>query len=211
MKISEGLTEEGIVVGNAFDKYQSRNPIVKTLMKGFESALADLVTIANPASIHEVGCGEGFHTLNWKLSGFQVSGSDFSSQVIELAKENAAARNVSSDIFDVRSVYDLRPKEDSADLIVCCEVLEHLEFPEKALQAISRVSCSNIILSVPREPIWRTMNAVRGKYVGDLGNTPGHIQHWSKKSFIQLVSSYFQIREIRSPIPWTMLLCSKNI
>jgi hypothetical protein len=30
---------------------------------------------------------------------------------------------------------------------------------------------------VPREPIWRIGNMARGRYLGDLGNTPGHIQH----------------------------------
>lgn len=210
MKISGGITEKGVVVGNAFDKYQSRNPIVNAIMKGFENALSDFVLTVSPSSIHEIGCGEGYHSLKWKRMGFNVSASDFSSQIIELAQQNAKAENLPSDMFRVRSVYDLTKEEDAAELIVCCEVLEHLEFPDKALQSISRVGSSNIILSVPREPVWRLMNAARGKYLRDFGNTPGHIQHWSKTSFMDLVSNYFTIEKVRSPLPWTMLLCSSR-
>jgi hypothetical protein len=46
----------------------------------------------------------------------------------------------------------------------------------------------------------------RGKYFGTLGNTPGHIQHWSKNAFCALVSEYVDVVAVRSPLPWTMVL-----
>ena len=64
-----------------------------------------------------------------------------------------------------------------------------------------------MIISVPREPIWRFLNLLRGKYIKDLGNTPGHLQHWSSDKFVDLVSNYFEIIEVKKPFPWTMLLC----
>ena len=54
------------------------------------------------------------------------------------------------------------------------------------------------------------LNLARGKYIKDLGNTPGHLQHWSKKSFITLVEKYFTVIEVKSPLPWTMLLCRQR-
>jgi hypothetical protein len=48
---------------------------------------------------------------------------------------------------------------------------------------------------------------LRGKYIKDLGNTPGHLQHWSSDKFVDLVSNYFEIIEVKKPFPWTMLLC----
>jgi len=60
MEISKGLTEDGIVVGNTYDKSGSSNSIAKWLMQGFESAVAELVGKVRPSTIHEVGCGEGF-------------------------------------------------------------------------------------------------------------------------------------------------------
>lgn len=206
MKISEGLKEDGIVVGNAYDKYGAKNPIVRWIMKGFDDALSDLVRKAAPKTIHEVGCGEGYWVLSWNRQGIQARGSDFSEKVIGLARENAQAQGISPDAFEARSVYDIQPGRDGADLIVCCEVLEHLDDPEAGLAALQKVTTSNIILSVPREPIWCALNLARGKYIGSLGNTPGHIQHWSSGAFVQLVSRYFDVVEVKKPLPWTMLL-----
>ena len=205
--ISKGLEENGIIVGNAYDKYSSKNIIVRLFMKKFSNALSELVKKTEAQTINEVGCGEGFWIIFWNKNGIQACGSDFSEKVIDIARENAKQNGLSKDIFSVSSIYDIKPEHDSAELIICCEVLEHLENPEKALTALKHTATQYIILSVPREPIWRALNIARGKYIHSFGNTPGHIQHWSKKAFINLVNKYFEILEVRSPLPWTMLLC----
>lgn len=207
MRISGGLKEDGIVVGNAYDKYNSKNPIVRKIMAGFDNSLSELVAKAQPTSIHEVGCGEGFWVMRWREQGLNARGSDFSTQAIDIARANATERNLPSSVFEARSIYDIERGRDSADLVVCCEVMEHLEHPEQGLQALQRIVGRHLILSVPREPIWCALNLARGKYIGDFGNTPGHIQHWSQKGFISLVSRYFDVLEVKSPLPWTMLLC----
>ncbi|WP_413437600.1 class I SAM-dependent methyltransferase [Sulfuriferula sp. GW1] len=207
MKISGGAKEKGIVVGNAYDKYGSRNLIVKWMMGGFESALSDLVAKASPIAIHEIGCGEGYWVLRWNKQGMAARGCDFSMHVIELARENAVGQGLPPSLFEAHSIYDLVASRDSADLVVCCEVLEHLEHPEAGLQALQRVVGRHLIVSVPREPLWRALNLARGKYIADWGNTPGHVQHWSKGGFIRLVSKYFEVVEVKGPLPWTMLLC----
>lgn len=209
MKISGGIKDDGIVVGNAYDKYGSGNVIVKRIMKGFHRELADLVEKSGPKTIHEVGCGEGYWVTEWHKQGFDARGSDFSEKVIAIARENGANEGVSPKAFSPRSIYDMAPKQDSADLIVCCEVLEHLEDPRTALQALQKIVTKNLIISVPREPVWCALNLVRGKYISDFGNTPGHMQHWSSKSFVALVSEYFMVTEVRKPLPWTMLYCSR--
>lgn len=207
IRIAGGAKDCGVVVGNYYNKYRSRNPIVKWMMNGFESSLSALVSKAAPASIHEVGCGEGYWVLRWNEQGFAARGCDFSDRVIDMARENAVNQGVSPSVFEARSIYDLRTVEDSADLVVCCEVLEHLEHPEVGLQALQRVVKQHMIVSVPQEPLWSVLNLARGKYIQSLGNTPGHIQHWPKQKFFDLVSQYFNIVEVRSPLPWTMLLC----
>jgi 2-polyprenyl-3-methyl-5-hydroxy-6-metoxy-1,4-benzoquinol methylase len=207
MKVSKGMKENGIVVGNAYDKYGSKNPVVRWIMKGFSDSLSVLVARAAPSTIHELGCGEGYWVLNWNQQGIEARGSDFSEKVIGLARENAESRGISPALFSARSIYDIEPRQDSADLVVCCEVLEHLEDPEAGLEALKRVATDYVILSVPREPIWCILNLLRGKYITSFGNTPGHIQHWSSSKFIALVNRYFDIAEVRKPLPWTMLLC----
>jgi 2-polyprenyl-3-methyl-5-hydroxy-6-metoxy-1,4-benzoquinol methylase len=207
IKIAGGAEEDGVVIGNAYDKYGSRNPIVKWMMTGFESALSELVAKASPQSIHEIGCGEGYWVLRWNERGIPARGCDFSTAVIDIARENSANRGLPAALFRSRSIYALEATEDGADLVVCCEVLEHLENPEAGLRALQRVAKQHLIVSVPNEPLWCALNLARGKYITRWGNTPGHIQHWSKSGFVKLVSQYFEVVETRSPLPWTMLLC----
>jgi SAM-dependent methyltransferase len=203
--VAEGVCENGIVVGNHFDKYGSRNPIVRRLMAGFETALTELVAVTGARAVHEVGCGEGYWTLRWSAAGFAARGSDFSTQVLDVARANAA-RAGSAATFRAASVYDLAAPADVAPLIVCCEVLEHVDDPRRALGVLARLASPWLIVSVPREPIWRALNMARGRYWTDLGNTPGHIQHWSRRDFCAVVADYVDVVAIRSPLPWTMVL-----
>jgi 2-polyprenyl-3-methyl-5-hydroxy-6-metoxy-1,4-benzoquinol methylase len=207
MKLTGGATERGVVVGNVYDKYGSRNPLVRRIMRGFSDALDGLVAQAGARSIHEVGCGEGYWVLRWTGEGIDARGSDFSEEAIRLARLNAAERGVDASRFEVRSVYELDAARDAAELVVCCEVLEHLERPEHALRALQGVARGHLILSVPREPVWRLLNMARGKYLARLGNTPGHVQHWSTGAFLRLVRGYFDVVEVRTPLPWSMALC----
>jgi 2-polyprenyl-3-methyl-5-hydroxy-6-metoxy-1,4-benzoquinol methylase len=176
-------------------------------MAGFNAALSELVGSANPTTIHEFGCGEGHWVLTWREQGIEARGTDFSSTVIDIARENAVQRGQPPAAFQVRSIYHVEPLQDGADLIVCCEVLEHLENPRRALEAVRAVVSNYLLISVPREPTWRLMNMARGKYLSALGNTPGHLQHWSTQAIVRLVGEYFDIVDIRRPLPWTMLLC----
>ena len=207
MKITGGTTERGVVVCNVYDKYASRNPLVRRIMRGFAGALDELVARAGARAIHEVGCGEGYWVLRWNDRGIDARGSDFSEEAIRLARLNAAERGLDASRFAVRSIYELDAARDAAELVVCCEVLEHLERPEEALRALQRVARGHLILSVPREPVWRLLNMARGKYLADLGNTPGHVHHWSTAGFLRLVRGYFDVVEVRTPLPWTMALC----
>lgn len=205
MKLAKGIQEDGVFIGNHFDKYGSRNPIVRGLMRGFENSLLDLISRTSAEEIHEVGCGEGYWTLQLYHQKMNVRGSDFSEIVVDMARDNAKQQGITPDIFIAKDIYELSAPEDQAQLVICCEVLEHLEHPEKAMQVLQEIANPHVILSVPREPIWSLMNLARGKYWQDLGNTPGHINRWSKNAFINLVSRYFTIEHVHTPLPWTMV------
>lgn len=193
--------------GNYYNKYESKNPIAKLLMTGFFNSMQELLCNINYDTIYEAGCGEGYVTnfianLN---KNAKICASDISDKKIQ-----EASKFVPSAQFSVESIYDISQADDSFDLVIASEVLEHLEQPEKALDEILRISKKYILVSVPNEPIWRVCNVLRGKYWRDLGNTPGHIQHWGKKQFCNMVGKRCQILEAKAPFPWTMLLCEKN-
>jgi len=94
----------------------------------------------------------------------------------------------------------------SFDLAAAIEVLEHVPDPERTLAEMAHVASRHLLVSVPREPLWRGLNLARGAYVRDLGNTPGHVNHWSKRGFVRAVGRHGEVIEARSPFPWTMLL-----
>jgi ubiquinone/menaquinone biosynthesis C-methylase UbiE len=199
------LLEDDIPVGNVYDKYATRNPVARYLVANFLSTVVGLARSTNARHIHEVGCGEGelAHTLA-QTGVSTIKGTDFSAAMIELA-----AGKFPDIEFRQRSIYDLTADQDAADLVVCCEVLEHLEEPRRALERLASISRQYCLLSVPREPLWRALNCLRGSYLRQFGNTPGHLQHWSRAGFLRLVGQYFEIAEVRSPIPWTVVLCRR--
>jgi 2-polyprenyl-3-methyl-5-hydroxy-6-metoxy-1,4-benzoquinol methylase len=192
--------------GNVYDKYGTSNPISRRLVARFMSDLDELVDRTGAREAHEVGCGEGELSIRLARRGIRVRGTDAFPQVLEEARRRAAAAKVEVD-FETAPVEELRPEQDAAELVVCCEVLEHLEDPARALEVLAGLARPWLIASVPREPLWRALNLARLSYVGALGNTPGHLSHWSKSGFDRFLSERFEVVELRSPIPWTMALC----
>jgi SAM-dependent methyltransferase len=192
--------------GNVYDKYGTSNPVARRLVAGFMSNLDELVERSGANEAHEVGCGEGELAIRLARNGLRVRGSDAFPAVLEEARQRARAAGVEIE-FEAIRVEELDPGRHGAALVLCCEVLEHLEGPERALEVLAGLARPWLIASVPHEPLWRGLNLARLTYVGALGNTPGHLNHWSKRGFLRFLESRFEVVEVRSPIPWTMALC----
>ncbi len=192
--------------GNVYDKYGTSNPIARRLMLGFMDQFDQLVARTGAIEAHEVGCGEGELAIRLARRGIRVRGTDAVPQVLEEARERARVAGVEID-FEATPAERLEPARHGAELIVCCEVLEHLEDPERAIEVLAGLARPWLIASVPREPLWRALNLARLSYVGDLGNTPGHLNHWSRGEFVRFLTSRFEVVEVRTPTPWTMALC----
>jgi 2-polyprenyl-3-methyl-5-hydroxy-6-metoxy-1,4-benzoquinol methylase len=197
------------VGGNVYDKYGTTNPIERRLVGGFLGEVCGLVDRTGAVEAHEVGCGEGEISLLLARRGLRVRGSDVSAEVIAEARRRAAAAGAEVS-YRAAPISALEAPGDAAELIVCCEVLEHLDDPEGGLDALARLAQPWLVVSVPREPLWRALNLARGKYVRDLGNTPGHLGHWSRRRFVELLRSRVDVVEVRTPLPWTMALCRAN-
>jgi ubiquinone/menaquinone biosynthesis C-methylase UbiE len=194
-----------VPTGNTFDKYGSQNLVVRRLMAGFERTLDELLTRAGPRSLLDVGCGEGVLTEQWaqRRESARVVGIDLEDPKLQ-AEWNARRR----ENLEFRTgAGDHLPFEDREfDLVAAIEALEHIPDPERTVSEMARVARRHLLVSVPREPLWRALNVARGAYLRELGNTPGHVNHWSKRSFVRLLGQYGEVVQARSPFPWTMLL-----
>lgn len=195
--------ENGLVVGSA-GKYQTANPIGRFLLEGFDRAISSCIAATKPASVLEIGCGEGHVTeLILGAGASKVLATDISDSFIT---ENAARVKDPRVTFQVQDVMSLSLR-DRFDLVVCCEVLEHLDDPHRAVDILHGLEARNYVFSVPWEPVWRIMNMARGAYLSDFGNSPGHIQHFSRKNILKLLERKFIVTELRKPLPWTVALC----
>jgi 2-polyprenyl-3-methyl-5-hydroxy-6-metoxy-1,4-benzoquinol methylase len=195
---------EPVPTGNTYDKYGSGNPVVRRLMARFERDMRELLNVAHPTSVLDVGCGEGVLTEQWAqaIEG-RVVGIDLDDPKLRAEWERRSLPNL-----EFRAGFgDALPYPDGEfDAVTAMEVLEHVPDPEAVLSEMARVASGWLLVSVPREPLWRGLNVARGAYLKDLGNTPGHLSHWSKRSFARLLARYGEIVELRSPLPWTMAL-----
>lgn len=190
-------------------KYLSGNLLSRWLIRHFVGTLSFMISsIDIPVkTILDVGCGEGIIPRQikdlWPSATFH--GLDIDHDLLKVAmKLVPELKCVAS------SVYSLPFREESFDLVCCTEVLEHLEHPRPALSEISRVGKEYLIFSVPDEPFWRIANMLRGAYLSEWGNSPGHVNHWQASVFIRFLSHYFDIVEVKRSFPWTIVLCRKK-
>ena len=200
-----GVTQEPVPTGNTYDKYGSTNPVVRRLMAGFESTLDVLWERAAPQSILDVGCGEGVLTAQWadKLGERRIVGIDLDDPKLQAEWDKRRRANLE---YKVEDATNLSFADHEFDMATAIEVREHVPDPERTVAEMARVAKRWLLVSVPREPLWRGLNMARGAYLRDFGNTPGHINHWSKRSFVAMLSQHGTVDEVRSPFPWTMVL-----
>jgi 2-polyprenyl-3-methyl-5-hydroxy-6-metoxy-1,4-benzoquinol methylase len=195
----------GTVTGNTYDKYGSTNPVVKRLMAGFHRDLDDLFARAKPRSILDVGCGEGVLVSEWaeRLGDGRVVGIDLDDPQLHAEWKKRRRPNLE---YRVQKAEDLPFADNEFDVASAIEVLEHVPDPGHTLGEMARVAERHLLVSVPREPLWRGLNMARGAYLRDWGNTPGHVNHWSRRGFVSLLRTVGDPVAVRSPFPWTMVL-----
>lgn len=186
-------------------KYENTGRIGSLLLDRFYGCVGDLLApvVAEGGTILEVGCGAGYSTE--RLASFitpssTLMGCDIGNSLVQ----KAAVRNPRVR-FSQQSIYELAFPDKAIDVVVALEVLEHLQDPRRALVELARIARRAVIISTPREPLWRILNMMRGKYLMDLGNTPGHIQHWSTAGLIKTIGEQFMISATRRSLPWTLV------
>lgn len=198
-----GRGEPGAYASTNLNKHTNPNPVQQWLLARFHRAAAMLLAQTNPGSILDAGCGEGIAMRRLLAQhAARVVGLDGSVGALQIASRLNPRRG-----FVAGFLPDLPFPSRSFDLVVCMEVLEHLDDPEAGLAELCRVSHRTLLLSVPNEPFFRSANFLRGKNVQAWGNDSGHVNHWSSQAFIRFVSKHCHVTSWEGSFPWTLALC----
>lgn len=184
-------------------KYRAKNPLQRFLIRRFATRLHSLFERVEPKSVLEIGCGEGFLSgwLSERHPETSFTGVDLQASDIEKLKRHFPRIRA-----EVGSTYDLSAVKADYDLVICAEVLEHLEEPDRALRQITGLSPRHTILTVPHEPWFMLSNLMRGKNVTRFGNDPEHINHWTVGSFRKLLERHVNLDEVTTSYPWILTL-----
>jgi len=190
-------------------EYDSNNIVTKMLISRFYKKIRLIIEEIKPniKKILEIGCGAGESSLRIikMIPEIQYDATEYDMRYIEEIKKRNIPLNVCQE-----NVYEIKHADNSYDCIIMLEVLEHLEYIEKAITELFRVSRKYIIISVPNEPIWRISNFLRGKYLLNLGNTPGHINHFNEKKLKKIILPFTKKITFYKSFPWIILLAEKD-
>jgi 2-polyprenyl-3-methyl-5-hydroxy-6-metoxy-1,4-benzoquinol methylase len=192
-----------------YKKHTHHNPIQRFLLWNFFRNLVNLTSSRQVDSILDVGCGEGFtlNRLREKGIGKNLEGLEHSKDAIGLGKKIYPQIKIKQG-----DIYNLPYEDNAFDLVLCTEVLEHLENPETALRELIRVSKRYLVVSVPNEPFFMLAQLIRGKNWSRFGNDIEHINHWTILGFPKFIKRNSKVKVLskRFPFAWTMLLLEKS-
>ena len=190
-----------------YRKHKTSSSLQRTLLKKFTDTLVEETRKLKPQSILDVGCGEGFTLERLRKEGIgkKLEGVDYLDRAIELGTKEHPELTLKQG-----SIFDLKYKDNSFDVVICSEVLEHIENPEEGLKELVRVSKKYCVLSVPNEPFFMGGNFIRGKNLSRFGNDIEHINHWSFWQFKQFVGEELTLKVVKYPFPWTLIVAEKK-
>ena len=122
------------------------------------------------SSLLEVGCGEG-RIINPVQNKYEkIFGMDISDEALKHVETSKIKGRIENIPFP----------DNSFDIVLCCEVLEHLPSPiyEKALKEIKRVAKKYVLISVPNDEDIQ-MGKVRCPNCRSLCHVNGHLRSFN--------------------------------
>ena len=201
--------EDGFTAGRYgnLQKYLNPNPVQQWLLRRFHQRILGLVRSTGAQRILDVGCGEGFTMRELREDGVQATmvGVDLSPGALAWNHAHGMARSP----LGVVDVHHLPFPDNSFDLVLCLEVLEHLPDSGVGLRELLRLSREHVLVSVPHEPFFRGANLLRGKHLSALGNDPEHMHNYSGRAFRCLVAAQAEVVWHGYRFPWQIALACK--
>lgn len=168
-------------------RHTTTNPLYRWHMEAFHERIFAFVRRADPDSVLDAGCGEGFgvHDLAQRNPALALAGIDLDAEAVAYAR--ARFGDIAS--FDQGSILDLPYDDDARDLVLCSEVLEHLPQPAAAVAELKRVARTHVLITVPLEPHFQALNDM-AQWLGISGD-PGHVQFWNHDAFQAFIRAHF--------------------
>lgn len=125
----------------------------------------------------DLGCGLGDGACILAQTARQVTGVDYSSEVIQEAQKRTVAKNVTFMVSDVRA---LRLPDAHFDLVSAFEIIEHLAEPKEFLEEIVRVLKPGGTLAIS------TPNNTTGR-----APTAFHLKEYHAQELVSVLKNYF--------------------
>jgi SAM-dependent methyltransferase len=171
---------------------------MQAIFAHFFGRLTAVVEPLERSSVLDAGCGEGetIERLRPLLPDDTV-GIDHNPACIDYSRRRHPG--VEFAVHDIRS---LPYADDRFDLVLCTEVLEHLERPEDALAELTRVGRHHLVISVPHEPWFDLSNRVARLFVPSAMDPAEHVQHWTPITLRRFLEPWGNSVEIRAAASW---------
>ena len=178
--------------------------------------IVDLIKKLKPKKILDLGCGNGSTANYLSELGYDVTGYDADQEGIEQAKSIGNAH------FECVSIYDDPPdSNDKIDLIISCEVVEHLFLPKKLPEFAYKVLENEgyFIITTPYHGYIKNLAlSIFDKWDNHFTVfwDGGHIKFWSKRTLEKLlIETGFKIVSFhgvgRLPYLWkSMIIVAKK-
>ena len=130
------------------DRYYERShPLVRWIERRRLNTVTEFAAARPESRVLEVGCGAG-HVLQ-RFAGVKRIGLDLSTTMLQRAR-----RRLGGETELLRGSAEELPFESSSfDVVLCTEVLEHTQYPERVLRELARVGTrdARIVVSIPNE------------------------------------------------------------
>lgn len=149
-------------------------------------------TYIKDKSVLDLGCGSGYGAKILSTNAKKVLAIDKSKDTIEFAKNNFGNEKVE---FICANVLETGINYNSVDVVVCFEVIEHLETPDLLIMEIKRVLKKDglLIISTPNKDI-ASPNS-------DTPINPFHKKEYTLDELKCLFSEYFSQRQFYGEWP----------
>jgi 2-polyprenyl-3-methyl-5-hydroxy-6-metoxy-1,4-benzoquinol methylase len=154
----------------------------------------------------DIGCRDGQLTGEY-YQGNDVTGVDIDSAALERARHSLGIKTIHVDLNEEWSF-----GHQEYDVVVACEFLEHIYFPEKVMQKVKLLLRQDGIFvgTVPHAySLQSRIKFILGTKKGTPLEDPTHINQFSYREFKGMLERHFTVVEIATYVPYRYRLLAK--